>query len=174
MAKVYQTGLEAIYIGDIAADGSMGTNLEQYGCTMEDTCTFEQEAPTDTEFYCEEHDDPEIVISKNGKINFAFDLMDADLPVMQKLFGGTIDEEAGKWEMPEKVTSIEKSVRIFPDNGFVYEVPRMRLTPRIVGGFGKTSLGKISISGQVLSPTKEGVSRLTWIRKEKYLANFSK
>ena len=167
MAKpIYTLGLSKIEVGDIAEDGDMGTNLAALGYTAEDSCTFEQDDPSDTEFYAEEVDDPVVIISKNGKINMGFDIMNPSLEVLKDLFGGTIDTAAGTWSAPDKILSIEKSVKITPDQGFIYKIPRMKLTPKIVGGFSKTGMGKITIKGVVLQPSKANVSKLTFEEKK--------
>lgn len=162
MAKkpIITLGMSKIEVGNIAEDGDMGTSLEQLGYTLEESCTFEQDDPTDTEFYAEEVDDPIVVISKAGKINLSFDLMDPSVEVLQSLFGGTIDAEEGSWSAPAAIQSVEKSVKITPNQGFIHAMPRVKLTPKIVGGFTKTGMGKITIKGVVLQPKKEGVSKL--------------
>lgn len=157
--KIYTLGLSEILFGEIAEDGGMGTSLAAIGYTKEDSCTFEQDDPEDTEFMAEEVEDPVYILSKAGKINFAFELMNPSLDVIKDLFGGDIAD--GKWNAPDKLVNCEKSVKLVSDQGYDFEIPRMKLTPKIVGGFSKTGMMTISIKGVVMQPTKSGVSKLS-------------
>lgn len=157
--KTYTYGLSKIEVGDIAADGGMGTTLEQLGYTNEDSCTMTTEDPSDTEFNAEELDDPVLVVTKAGKTTFAFSLMNPSAEVMVKLMGGTAETD-GSWKAPAKMPVIEKSVRITPTQGFTIEVPRMKLVAKINGTFSKTGMFLIDVSGTVMTPTKEGEAKL--------------
>lgn len=161
MKKIYTLGLSQILVGDIAQDGGMGQSLAQLGYTKADSCTFEQDDPEVTDFNAEEVDDPVISISKAGKINFNFELMNPDVAVMVDLFGGSKDESTDTWNAPEKMPTIEKSVTIIPDQGFKFLIPRMKIVAKINGGFSNTGMMTIAVSGTVLQPTKAGVSKLT-------------
>ena len=160
--KIYTLGLSAIKMGAIANDGGMGETLATLGYTKADSCTFEQDDPEVTDFNAEEVDDPVVSIAKAGKINFNFELMNPDIDVMVDLFGGTKDETNGeKWNAPEKMPVIEKSVQIEPDQGFIFKIPRMKIVAKIVGGFSSTGMMTISVNCTVLQPTKVGESKLS-------------
>lgn len=156
-------GLSKIEIGDIGTDGAMGTTLAQLGYTYQDTCKMTQDDPETTEHYAEEADDPIVSVSRGGKTNFAFSVMDADLSVLKTLLGGEVTgtDAAQKWEAPDKLPIIEKSVRITPEQGLKFEVPRMKLAAKINAEFSKKGLLLIDVAGTVLQPTKAGISKMT-------------
>lgn len=161
--NVYTLGLSKIEVGDIDATGGMGTTLAVLGYTYQDTCTMTQDDPETTEHYAEEVDDPVVVLSRAGKTNFNFSIMDADLNTLKTLLGGTVDGTgaAQKWNAPDKLPVIEKSVRITPEQGLKFEVPRMKLTSKINATFSKSGIMLIEVVGTVLQPTKANTPKMT-------------
>lgn len=161
--SVVTLGLTKIEVGAIAADGDMGTSLNTLGYTYQDTCKMTQDDPETTEHYAEEVDDPIVSSSRAGKTKFAFSIMDADLTVLQTLLGGetTGAGNAQKWSAPDKLLVIEKSVRITPEQGLKFEVPRMKLVSKINAEFSKKGILLIDVTGMVLQPTKTGVKKMT-------------
>jgi len=159
---VVTLGLTKIEVGDIASDGGMGTTLAPLGLTFQDTCKFAQDDPEETEFFAEEVDDPIVIISRPGKVKFNFSIMDPVLATLKKLFGGTItgigDDE--KWEAPDKFPNIEQSVKITPEMGLKFEIPRMKITAKINGEFSKKGLFLIEVAGTVLQPEKASVAKI--------------
>jgi hypothetical protein len=89
--------------------------------------------------------------------------MDADLTVLQTLLGGetTGTGDMQKWSAPDKLPVIEKSVRITPEQGLKFEVPRMKLASKINAEFSKKGILLIDVAGTVLQPTKAGVKKMT-------------
>lgn len=160
--NVYTLGLSKIEVGDMAADGGMGTTLATLGYTYQDTCTMSQDDPETTEHYAEEVDDPVVVLSRAGKTNFNFSIMDADLNTLKALLGGEVTGTgaAQKWEAPDKIPTIEKSVRITPEQGLKFEIPRMKLTSKINATFSKSGIMLIDVVGTVLQPTKSGTKKM--------------
>ncbi len=156
-------GLSKIEVGDIGTDGAMGTTLSTLGYTYQDTCKMTQDDPETTEHYAEEADDPIVSISRGGKTNFAFSIMDADLTVLKTLLGGTTTGTGAteKWEAPDKLPVIEKSVRITPEQGLKFEIPRMKLVSKINAEFSKKGIMLIEVTGTVLQPTKSGIKKMT-------------
>ena len=158
---IYTLGLSKIEVGAIAADGGMGESLEQLGYTYQDTCKMTQEDPETTDHYAEEVDDPVVSISRGGKTNFAFSIMNPSVTVLADLLGGTADESNGKWEAPDKIPVVEKSVRITPEQGLKFDIPRMKLVSKINGDFSKKGILLIEVAGTVMQPTKAGVKKMT-------------
>lgn len=158
-AKTYTYGLQKIEVGDIAADGGMGTTLEQLGYTNADSCTMTTEDPTDTEFTAEEMDDPVVVITQPGKTTLSFSLMNPSVDTLKLLMGGTVTTD-GNWEAPAKMPVIEKSVKITPTAGFIMEVPRMKIVAKLNATYSKTGMTLIDVTGTVLTPTKDGEAKL--------------
>ena len=158
---IYTLGLSKIEVGATAADGGMGESLAQLGYTYQDTCKMTQEDPETTDHYAEEVDDPVVSISRGGKTNFAFSLMNPSVTVLADLLGGTADEGSGKWEAPDKIPVVEKSVRITPEQGLKFEIPRMKLVSKINATFSKSGILLIEVAGTVLQPTKTRTKKIT-------------
>ena len=164
--KVITLGLSKIEVGTIANDGDIASTFEQLGYTYQDSCTMTQDDPETNEFYAEEEDDPVAAISKGGKINFAFQLMNPSPEALVALMGGTASKSVNTlddndtWEAPNSIAQVEKSVRITPIQGYRLDVPRMKLTAKINAEFKKSGLFLIDVAGTVLVPTKTGVKKV--------------
>lgn len=164
--KIYTLGLSQIEAGAIAADGGMGTTLATLGYTYQDTCKMTQEDPETTDHYAEEVDDPVVSISRGGKTNFAFSIMDPSVTVLANLLGGKATEGNGsttqdKWEAPDSIPTVEKSIRITPQQGLKFEIPRMKLVSKINAEFSKKGILLIEVAGTVMQPTKSGTAKMT-------------
>lgn len=163
--KTYTIGLSKIEVGTIAEDGGMGETLDVLGYTYQDTCTMTQEDPETTDHYAEEVDDPVISISRGGKTNFNFSIMNPSVTVLADLLGGVGTPGTGstpdKWEAPDKIPVVEKSVRITPEQGLKFEIPRMKLVSKINATFSKSGILLIEVAGTVLQPTKTGTKKIT-------------
>lgn len=163
--KTYTIGLSKIEVGTIAEDGGMGKTLGVLGYTYQDTCTMTQEDPETTDHYAEEVDDPVISISRGGKTNFNFSIMNPSVTVLADLLGGVGTPSTGstpdKWEAPDKIPVVEKSVRITPEQGLKFEIPRMKLVSKINATFSKSGILLIEVAGTVLQPTKTGTKKIT-------------
>ncbi|KAA6303128.1 MAG: hypothetical protein EZS26_000731 [Candidatus Ordinivivax streblomastigis] len=158
---MYTIGLASIEIGAIASDGGMGQSLAQLGLTYQDTCKMTTEDPETTDFYAEEVDDPVFSMSRSGKTTFAFSIMNPELTTLQATMGGTITGagETAKWSPPDTMPIIEQSVRITPQQGLKYEIPRMKIVAKINAEFSKKALLLIEVVGTVLQPTKAGLKK---------------
>lgn len=163
--KTYTIGLSKIEVGTIAEDGGMGETLDVLGYTYQDTCTMTQEDPETTDHYAEEVDDPVISISRGGKTNFNFSIMNPSVTVLADLLGGVGTPGTGstpdKWEASDKIPVVEKSVRITPEQGLKFEIPRMKLVSKINATFSKSGILLIEVAGTVLQPTKTGTKKIT-------------
>lgn len=164
--KVITLGLSKIEVGTIANDGDIASTFEQLGYTYQNSCTMTQDDPEVNEFYAEEEDDPVAAISKGGKINFAFSLMNPSPEALVALMGGTASksvqtlDDNDTWEAPNSITQVEKSVRITPVQGYRIDVPRMKLNAKINAEFKKSGIFLVDVSGTVLVPTKSGVKKI--------------
>jgi hypothetical protein len=160
---MYTIGLSSIEVGDVATDGGMGTTLAALGLTYQDTCKFQQEDPEENDFYAEEYDDPVFSQIKSGKTTFAFSIMNPELATLKALLGGTIVPEDGDnpetWEAPDNMPIIEKSVKITPQQGLAFEIPRLKIAAKINGEFSKKGLLLIEVAGTALVPTKTGIKK---------------
>ena len=127
--------------------------------------TKTQEDPETTDHSAEEVDDPVISISRGGKTNFNFSIMNPSVTVLADLLGGVGTPGTGstpdKWEAPDKIPVVEKSVRITPEQGLKFEIPRMKLVSKINATFSKSGILLIEVAGTVLQPTKTGTKKIT-------------
>jgi hypothetical protein len=158
---MYTIGLSKIEVGNVASDGGMGQTLAQLGLTYQDTCKMTQDDPETTDFYAEEVDDPVFSMSRAGKTTFAFSIMNPELTTLQKTMGGAITGtgDDAKWSPPDSIPVIEQSVRITPQQGIAFDIPRLKIVAKINGEFSKKGLFLIEITGTVLSPTKAGLKK---------------
>jgi hypothetical protein len=162
MANVYTLGLAKIEIGDIASDGGMGATLSVIGYTYQGTCTMTTEEAETTDHYAEEMDDPVVSVSRAGKTTFSFSIMNPDVTVLKQFLGGTISGtgDTAKWNAPNLMPAIEKSVRITPQQGLMFDIPRLKITAKINGPFSKTEMFLLEVTGTVLMPEKSGTYKL--------------
>ncbi|MDR1416318.1 MAG: hypothetical protein LBJ57_02710 [Prevotellaceae bacterium] len=162
MANVYTIGLSKIEMGDVDPSGGMGTTLAQVGYTLTDSCSMTQEDPTVTDFTAEEVDDPVVSAARAGKTTFNFSVMNADVNVLAKLLGGTVDTagDVDTWSAPDNMPVIEQSVKITPQQGLIFSIPRMKIVAKINGSFSKSNIFVIDVVGTVLQPTKAGERKM--------------
>jgi hypothetical protein len=113
MAKV-SVGLKSLKLGPIAVDGGMGTVLEAYGATVENTAVFSSEEPETTNYPIEESDDPHYTSSKPGQKILSWASYNLDADSLVRLCGGTATTENGKrvYNAPEIAPEIEMSIEV--------------------------------------------------------------
>lgn len=151
-------GLQKIEFGDIAADGGMGTTLSELGYTYKDSFAFNTEDGTQIEHYAEEVDDPIIALEKPGKITIEFDVMNPDINTLQRVLGGTIDGD--KWTAPATSVAKEWSCKVTPEQGLIFEVPRVSVTGTLSGTYSKDGIFLVHVKCTVLVPKKEGLGKV--------------
>lgn len=162
MAQVFTLGLSKIEIGAIAGDGGMGTTLAALGNTYQDTCNLTVEDPQDTEHYSEENEDPEVIISRAGKTVLNFSIIGPDFAALAALTGGTISGSGASevLNQPNKLPTIEKSIKVTPEQGHVINIPRAKISAKFDGNLSKTGIMLLKVTATVMTPTKAGVSKL--------------
>ena len=106
----------------------------------------------------EEERFPVETVEKQGKITFTFSIMNPDLPVLKRLFGGEIASDI--WSYPDAVNTVEESIIILPKKGLKFQVPRMKLVAKINGEFSKKGLLLIEVTGTVMKPTTSGLKKM--------------
>ena len=160
MATLVTLGLSEILgkNSEPSAGDFQETGYSNFGLTYEDTCKMSQDDPETTEFYAEEEDDPVESIEKQGKITFAFSIMNPDLTTLTRLFGGTVASDV--YAYPDTVSMVEESVIIKPRKGLMFQVPRMKLVSKINGEFSKKGLLLIEVTGTVLKPQTTGLKKM--------------
>lgn len=160
-------GLEYIKMGAIAGDGGMGTSLTQVGATVADSAAMTTAEGTTSDFGIEESDNPFYsIISAPGTKTLAWSTYDVDLDTLARFWGGTVAAAAGgagrKWQMPDALPVIERSVEIKTKDGWYLRIARMSISARLTWNLKKTALAQIDITGTVLKPTKVGVEPIEY------------
>lgn len=90
MAKQIIRGIAYIKMGNVAPDGSMGTNLIALGSTVRDTAVFSNEEGTIQDFFEEETEDPiDSVETEKAATRLVFGTHNMEADNMILLFGGT-------------------------------------------------------------------------------------
>lgn len=154
-------GFGKFEIGDIASDGGPGTSLASPGNTYRDSANFEQEEAETHDFEVEEQDTPiASIITKPGTMKITWEVVDFDVSVMQKLFGGTTS--GGAWNHPDRLPEVEQTVKFTPKQGKPFLFPRCKLTSSFVYDMKRTGIARIKIEAKVLKPTKAGVAPFVW------------
>ncbi|MFP3835354.1 hypothetical protein [Chryseobacterium sp. SIMBA_028] len=151
-------GLAKIEISSIATDGGMGTTLERLGEVKEGTFKVNQAEGDKTEFKVEEHDDPIFIRQKKGTLAFEFEIHNPDAKTFKQVWGGTVDATSGKYTPPTNLFPIERSLKITPEFGYGFDVPRAQISARFSDAMGKDSLLGIIVTATVLKPTKDGLA----------------
>jgi hypothetical protein len=167
MSTVYN-GVESIEVGDVAADGGMGTDLAALGYTNLSSANITQEDDTVTDFNVEELDTPIFTRRTPGKKTVNFTVADPDLETFAAVFGGTVTpEDAGPpvvpatWNAPASAPTLEQSVKITLKTGQVINIPRANLSAKLNGQLGKENLFMIDIAMDILTPKKAGVAPIS-------------
>lgn len=155
-AKKFTMGVSKILFGAIAQDGGMGSTLVAAGYTNQDSCSITMDDPDITEFYAEEVDVPVITKSKKGKVTVNLSIMNPDINTLAQFLGGTADTTNMTWANGTTYENIELSCRIVPDQGFVFDFPRLKIDAKFSGELNNSSLLTLDITGTVLQPTKDG------------------
>lgn len=147
-------GIDKIEVGETGANGTMGSVLDVLGYTNIDSASMTEADGTTTDFNVEELDTPLYSRTTPGKITLTFQVADPNLVAFQKVFGGTITGtgSAAVWNAPQSRPDKEWSVKITPKVGFVIQVPRAKLTPKMNMNLGKNNLSMIEITLEVLTP----------------------
>lgn len=158
-------GVSQILFGAIAQDGGMSQNLAAVGYTSQDSCSITMDDPDVTEFYAEEVDMPVITKSKKGKVNVALSIMNPSVETLAMFLGGTADTSNETWTNGTTYENIELSMRIIPDQGFIFDMPRVKIDAKLNGELNNSSLMTLDITGVLLQPEKEGEGNLI-LRKE--------
>lgn len=157
---MFTMGVSQILFGAIAQDGGMGGTLASVGYTNQDSCSITMDDPDITEFFAEEVDVPVITKSKKGKVTVALSIMNPDINTLKMFLGGTADTTANTWANGTTYENIELSCRIIPDQGFIFDFPRLKIDAKFSGDLNNSSLLTLDITGTVLQPEKDGEPNL--------------
>lgn len=152
MADLITIGLAKIEVGETGEGGTMGTILNVIGNTAEGSCTIETADPEVTEFFVEEKDGPIHTAIKQGQTTITFQLAAPDLAQCAAVFGGTVDLVNDTWNYPSSAVPLEKSVKITPKEGLIFEIPRAKIAAKFTGQFGRSETLKVEVTITVMQP----------------------
>lgn len=153
-------GLAEIALGDIESDGGMSTSLQPWGLTEQDSCQIQFAEGEENEFIPEEFDDPVHVETKPGAKTVVWTIMDPGTDTMQKLFGGTVTTTGTApnivktYSGPSTRVEIEKSIKIRPNKGLIFEATRAKITASLDSTYSKNGLFTVSVKARILQPEK--------------------
>ena len=159
-------GLAKIEVGAIAVDGGMGTTLAPLGLTEEGSFSINQDDPTETEFAVEELETPIHIQTKAGKIALNFTISDPNEDTLVAVFGGTKTGTGSSavYEWPMTPVSIEKSIKVTPQQGAGLNIPRAKITAKFASELGRGALLRVEVTGTILQPTKADEPALSSFR----------
>lgn len=126
-------GLKKIYIAPAMTDGSMPAKGNQWldlGDVYQDTCNLKDDSPEITE-HKSETSSKVITLVGETPTNVELSLMDPDLELLARYFGGTIAGEKGKrtWIRPRKLEYKEWALWIQPEEGLFIGCANVRVIP---------------------------------------------
>jgi hypothetical protein len=161
-------GLKKIFIAPAMTDGSMpakGGGWLDLGDVYQDTCSLKDDNPEITEHKSETSKKK---ITQIGELptSVELSLMDPDLKLLARYFGGTIvGTEVGKrsWIRPQKLPYKEWAVWIQPEEGFFVGCANVRVIPRFEITYSSKGicLVPMTINFQAETQTAEGMEAPT-------------
>lgn len=166
MSEKRSIGLEYLKIGDIAADGDMGTSLAAVGVTYKDSCELMQDDAEVTDIPCEEFDDPVDSIEILGKRTLKWSIMDYAPDTLVKVLGGTVtgagtELDPKVWGAPTTSPSLEQSIEMKSKSGIIFKIPRAKIRAKLNAKIVKNGVALVDITATILTPTKAGVDPLS-------------
>lgn len=116
-------GLKKIYVADALSDGSMPANGKDWldlGDVYQETCTLKDSDPEITE-HKSETSNKKITLVGETETTVELSLMDPDLELLARYFGGTIQTDSStkkrKWIRPKKQPYKEWAIWQQPEEG---------------------------------------------------------
>lgn len=157
-------GLASISIAAILGDGGIGTSWSTLGYTEQGSCKLVEDDPDETEFIPEEIDTPVASIYKGGKINLEFNIIDPIATTLETLMGGTASGSSPSrvWTSASTKTSVYKSVKIVPTDGYTVTICRAKITAKIDAEFSSKNILKVNVKATVMTPEKAGEPAMTF------------
>jgi len=156
MAQKYRMlGIEKLEIGEVGADGAMGSTLAELEAIVPDSVVFEIGEPEVGEILIEGQDDPDVIsIIRGGIKTVTAQIRDASIEMMELFFGGTVATTI--YSAPVKSTPIYQSVKITCESvdgkALEISIPKVLVTAKLDGAAKASDSGMISASLKVLAP----------------------
>ena len=159
MSSVITLGLSQIQVGAIEPDGDVSKAFKKIGKTYENTCTIKQDNAEVTEHYEEGQTAPEVRKKRKKAPVLKFSIMDPDVEFLQTYLGGTTTGEGDEavWQWTDEVENIEYSVRVIPEVGLVYTIPRGDIEAVLNADMSSKGINLVDFTVKPLKPIKAGV-----------------
>ena len=127
-------GLKKIYVAEALADGTMPGNGEAWldlGDVYQETCTLKDSDP-ETTVHKSETSNKKITMVGETDTTVELSLMDPDLELLSRYFGGEVTGDTGKrkWVRPKKLPYKEWALWIKPEEGLFVGCPTTRIIPK--------------------------------------------
>ena len=127
-------GLKKIYVAEALTDGSMPANGASWldlGDVYQETCTLKDSDP-ETTVHKSETSSKKITMVGETDTTVELSLMDPDLELLSRYFGGDVTGETGKrkWVRPKKLPYKEWALWIKPEEGLFVGCPTTRIIPK--------------------------------------------
>lgn len=162
-------GLSEIQVGKIGDDGSEATSYTKIGKTYQNTCKLTQDSSEVTEHYEEGQSAPEVRKKKKKVPILSFSIMDPDPKFLSAYLGGTVEGEGDEaiWSWGDTDDDIEASIRVIPEVGLVYTIPRGDIEATLNNDFSSQGLNLVDFKVTPLKPSKTGVKTMYAKKKTK-------
>lgn len=109
-----------------------GDSWKDLGDVYQDTCNLKDSDPTET-VHKSETSNKKIIQIAEGETTGELSLMDPDLELLSRYFGGTVvtDETSHKkrWIRPRKIPYVERCIKILPEEGLLLVSRAVVITP---------------------------------------------
>lgn len=164
---VISLGLSEIQVGKIANDGGLATSFTKIGKTYQNTCKISQDSADVTEHYEEGQSAPEVRKKKRKVPVLTFSIMDPDPAFLASYLGGTVSGEgdAAEWSWGDTDEDIEASIRVIPETGLVFTIPRGDIEAQLNVDASSQGITLVDFTVTPLKPTKSGVKTMTAKKK---------
>lgn len=168
---VISLGLSEIQVGQIAQDGGEATSYEKIGKTYQNTCKLVQEKADVTEHYEEGQSAPEVRKKKKKVPILTFSIMDPDPTFLKSYLGGEVTGTGDdmEWSWSDTDEDIEASIRVVPEIGLVYTIPRADIEAVLNADMSSQGINLVDFTVTPLKPKKAGVKTM---RARKKTATF--
>lgn len=152
MPVLTSMGLKKIWVADANSSDNtqfpaFGTGWADLGDVYKDTCQLTDSDPEETK-HESETSERKIILEGEVETTVQLSLMDPDLALLAKYFGGTITGAAGArhWIRPKKVPYKEWAVLQQPEEGIVMGCPACIIVPKFEITYSKTGIALVPIT----------------------------
>lgn len=162
MPEERSLGLKKIEIGDIAADGGVGTSLTQIALTEKDTAKITTTEPEVKEFFVEEESAPiEVIVTKDPMMSLEFNIHDISPATLVKVFGGTAEGTPAVYTPPSQTVDIEQSIKVTSLRDHVISIVRAKIIASFDWSLNRQELSRVKIKATALTPNKASTAAWT-------------